>query len=92
MYNEDIESAPTYLIDSEAGRFREEAEKVLEKAKLQESKKKIIPVWVDHNTTKLMDMEKIKKRKLEIIRVKMGKGELVWMERKTAIKNGFICE
>ena len=91
MYNEEI-GGPTYLIEGDASRYREEAEKVLEKAKLMEAKKKIIPVWVDHNTTKLMDIEKIKKRKLEIIRVKMGKGELVFMEKRVAIKNGFITE
>ena len=35
---------------------------------------------------------KIKKKKMEIIKVKIGKGELVFMEKQVAIKNGFINE
>ena len=91
MYNDDF-GGPTYLIEADASKYRGEAIKALAKAKEQESKKKILPVWIDHNTTKLIDMEKVKKRKMELIRVKMGKGELVWMEKKVAIKNGFINE
>ena len=72
--------------------YRDRAIEALKTAKDLEASRKTIPVWVDHNTTKLVDMEKVKKRKMELIRVKMGKGELVWMERKTAIKNGFINE
>ena len=72
--------------------YKERAEEALKYAKELEEQKKTIPVWVDANTTKLMDMEKIKKRKLEIIRVKIGKGELAWMEKSNAIKRGFIKE
>ena len=72
--------------------YRDRAIEALKTAKEIEANRKTIPVWVDHNTTKLIDMEKVKKRKMELIRVKMGKGELVWMEKKVAIKNGFINE
>lgn len=72
--------------------YKERAMEALAIAKEMEEQKKTIPVWVDANTTKFMDMEKIKRKKLEIIRVKIGRGELVWMEKSTAIKNGFISE
>lgn len=72
--------------------YKERAMEALAIAKEMEEQKKTIPVWVDANTTKFMDMEKIKRKKLEIIRVKIGRGELVWMEKSTAIKNGFITE
>ena len=81
-----------YLLEGDAAIWKRHAENALAKAKEIEASKKLIPVWVDATTTKLVDMEKIKKRKMEIIRVKIGKGELVWMEKNVAIKNGFINE
>lgn len=81
-----------YLLEGDAARYRRDALIALEKAKTIEANRKLIPIWIDHNTTKLVDMEKVKKRKMELIRVKMGKGELVWMEKQVAIKNGFINE
>ena len=81
-----------YLLEGDAAMWKRHAENALKVAKEQEATKKLIPVWVDATTTKLVDMEKIKKRKMEIIRVKIGKGELVWMEKNVAIKNGFINE
>ena len=71
--------------------YRDRAIEALKTAKEIEANKKLIPVWVDANTTKLVDIEKIKKRNMEIIRVKI-KGELVLMEKQVAIKNGFINE
>lgn len=72
--------------------YKERAEEALKCAKELEEQKKTIPVWVDANTTKFMDLEKIKRKKLEILRVKIGRGEIVWMEKSTAIKNGFVTE
>lgn len=86
------EDGVSYLLEGEFAFNRGKALQNLAKAKEIEQSKKMIPVWVDRNTTKLIDMEKVKKRKMELIRVKMGKGELVWMEKKVAIKNGFINE
>lgn len=88
----EIEHKPTYLIEGDNAIWRIEAEKVLKKAKEQEKKKDTIPVWYDERTTRLVSLEKIKRKKLEIIRVKIGRGEIVWMEKKVAIKNGFINE
>ena len=72
--------------------YKERAEENLKIAKEMEAQKNTIPVWVDFQTTKFMDLEKIKRKKLEIIKVKLKRGGLVWMERKTAIQNGFINE
>ena len=86
------EDGVSYLLEGEFAYNRAKAMQSLAKAKEVEQQKKMIPVWVDRNTTKLIDMDKVKKRKMELIRVKMGKGELVWMEKQVAIKNGFINE
>ena len=86
------EHAPTYLIEGDFKHWRIEAEKVLKRAKEQEKKKDTIPVWYDERTIRLVSLEKIKRKKLEIIRVKIGKGELVFMEKEIAKKNGFIIE
>ena len=80
-----------YLLEGDTAIWKRYAENALAKAKELEANKKLIPVWVDANTTKLVDIEKIKKRNMEIIRVKI-KGELVLMEKQVAIKNGFINE
>lgn len=84
--------APSYLIEGDNAQYRVQAEKALAKAKEIEATRKSIPVWYDHNTIKLVTLEKIQRRKLEIIKVKIGKGELVFMEKSIAIKNGFINE
>ena len=81
-----------YLIEGDNAGFCRDAEKALIKAKELEAKRETIPVWYDKNTTRLVSLEKIKRKKMEIIKVKMGKGELVFMEKKTAIENGFITE
>ena len=72
--------------------YKDRAEENLKMAKEMEAQKNTIPVWVDYQTTKFMDLEKIKRKKLEVIKVKLKRGGLVWMERKTAIENGFINE
>ena len=72
--------------------YRDRAIEALKVAKELEATKQTIPVWYDHNTIKLVSMEKIKRKKLEILRVKIGRGEIVWMEKEVAIKNGFITE
>ena len=87
---EDRESSTSYLLEGANNCNRDKAIENLQMVKEQEATKKLIPVWVDATTTKLVDMDKVKERKMELIRVKMGKGELVWMERKTAIKYGYI--
>lgn len=86
------EFTTTYLIEGDNAVYRVQAERALAKAKEQEAARKAIPVWIDRNTTKLVSLEKIKKKKMEIIKVKIGKGELVFMEKNVAIKNGFINE
>lgn len=87
-----VDTSASYLLDTEGSYNRDRAIESLKKAKAAEATKKLIPVWIDPQTTKLMDLDKIKKRGLEIIRVKMGKGELAWMEKSNAIKRGFIKE
>lgn len=79
-----------YLLEGDAAIWRRYADDALKRAKELEAKKDLIPVWHDERTIKLVDKKKIEKRKLELIRVKIGKGELVWMEKQVAIKNGFI--
>ena len=86
------EFTTTYLIEGDNAVYRAQAERALAKAKEQEATRQTIPVWIDRNTTKLVSLEKIKKKKMEIIKVKIGKGELVFMEKQVAIKNGFINE
>ena len=86
------EHAPTYLIEGDFKHWRVEAEKVLKRAKEQEKKKDTIPIWYDERTTRLVSLEKIKRKKMEVLKVKIGKGEIVWMEKQVAIKNGFINE
>lgn len=86
------ETTTKYLTEGDNAQFRVQAEKALAKAKEQEAARQTIPVWIDRNTTKLVSLEKIKKKKMEIIKVKIGKGELVFMEKNVAIKNGFINE
>ena len=83
-----------YMIENNSGVlvYRDRAIEALKTAKEIEANRKTIPVWIDHNTTKLVDVEKVKKRKMELIKVKIGKGGLVFMEKQVAIKNGFINE
>ena len=80
-----------YLLEG-GNHYDKEARKALQVAQALEAKRKTIPVWYDKNTTRLVSMEKIKRRKMEIIKVKIGKGELVFMEKEIAKKNGFINE
>ncbi len=86
------DNTPTYLIEGDAARFRKEALKALAITKELESKKEAIPVWCDERTTRLVTLEKIKRKKLEIVKVKIGRGELVFMEKEVAKKNGYITE
>jgi hypothetical protein len=86
------ETTTKYLIEGDDAQFRVQAEKALKIAKDLEAKKETIPVWYNERTTKFVSLEKIKRKKLEIIKVKIGKGELVFMEKNVAIKNRFINE
>lgn len=92
IFREDKENGLTYLIEGESTYNRQRVIAALKIAKEQEAKRETIPVWYDKNTTRLVSMEKIKRRKMEIIKVKIGKGELVFMEKEIAKKNGFITE
>lgn len=92
MIEKEFTMTMTYLIEGDNAVYRVQAERALAKAKEQEAARQAIPVWIDRNTTKLVSLEKIKKKKMEIIKVKIGKGELVFMEKQVAIKNGFINE
>ena len=86
------EGGLTYLLEGESAYNRAKAREALTVAKELEAKKETIPVWYDERTTKFVSLEKIKRKKLEIIKVKIGKGELVFMEKDIAKKNGFIIE
>lgn len=88
----DKENGLTYLIEGESTYNKQKALAALAVAKELESKRDTIPVWYDERTIRLVSLEKIKRKKLEIIRVKIGKGELVFMEKDIAKKNGFIKE
>ena len=68
------------------------AKEVLKEVKKAEAKKKTIPVWEDFQTTRYMTIESIKEKELEIIRVKLPFKGLVYIERQTAIKKGYINE
>jgi hypothetical protein len=81
-----------YLVERDIVNNHNLAKRVLAEAKEKEAQSKPMPVWVDERTTKLMTLESIKRKGVEIVRVKIGKGELVWMEKKNAIKRGFITE
>ena len=65
------EHTPTYLIEGDFKHWRIEAEKVLKKAKEQQKKKDTIPVWYDERTTRLVSLEKIKRKKMEVLKVKI---------------------
>lgn len=88
----DKENGLTYLIEGENTYNKQKALAALAVAKELEAKKETIPVWYDERTTKFVSLEKIKRKKMEIIKVKIGKGELVFMEKDVAKKNGFITE
>lgn len=92
IFREDKENRLTYLIEGKSTYNRQRAIASLKIAKEQEVKRETIPVWYDKNTTRLVSLEKIKRRKMEIIKVKIGKGELAFMEKEIAKKNGFIIE
>lgn len=92
ILREDKDNGLTYLIEGESQYNRIKALAALEVAKAQETKRETIPVWYDERTIRLVSLEKIKRRKMEIIKVKMGKGEIVFMEKEIAKKNGFITE
>lgn len=92
ILREDKDNGLTYLIEGESQYNRMKALAALEIAKAQEAKRETIPVWYDERTIRLVSLEKIKRKKMEIIKVKIGKGELVFMEKEVAIKNGFITE
>lgn len=83
-----------YMTEGSAGTlaYKDRAIEALKVAKELEAGRTTIPVWVDFQTTKFMDVEKIKRKKLEIIRVKIDKKGFVWMEKSNAIKQGFITE
>lgn len=70
----------------------EKAKKILHKCKDQESKEKFISVYIDKQTIKLIPLEKIKRKKMEIIKVKLDGSRLVFMEKDNAIKKGYITE
>lgn len=92
ILREDKDNGLTYLIEGESQYNRMKALAALEIAKAQEAKRETIPVWYDERTIRLVSLEKIKRKKMEIIKVKIGKGELVFMEKEIAKKNGFITE
>lgn len=83
-----------YLIESSSDitTVRYKALEILKEVKEREKKKNFIPVWVDAQTLKLVDMEKIKRLKMQIIKVRLSWGRIVWMEKDNAIKKGFIKE
>lgn len=70
----DKENGLTYLIEGESTYNKQKALAALAVAKELEAKKETIPVWYDERTTKFVSLEKIKRKKLEIIKVKIGKG------------------
>lgn len=86
----DINTGLNYLVERAFFQNRELAKESLSKAKQYEAEHTFLPVWEDAHTTRLVDVEKIKSQKLEIIRVKLPSGRLVWMEKKNAIKRKFI--
>lgn len=92
ILREDNECGLTYLLEGEKVYNRQKAIEALAKCKEMEKQRDEIPVWIDKNTTVMMDKKKIKRKKLEILKVKIGGGKLAYMERKTAIKNGFLTE
>lgn len=88
----DLNTGLNYLVERDFMHNRKLAQESLSKVKEYESTRTHLPVWEDAHTTRLVDVEKIKSQKLEIIRVKLPSGRLVWMEKKNAIKRKFISE
>jgi hypothetical protein len=88
----DLNTGMNYLVERAFFQNRELAQESLSKAKQYEAEHAYLPVWVDAQTTKLVEVEKIKQKKLEIVKIKIPSGRLVWIERKNAIKRGFINE
>lgn len=83
-----------YLIDvnMSLSTARDKTLEVLKTVKEREKKKNFISVWVDDQTLKFIDIEKINRLKLQIIRVRLPSGRIVWIEKNNAIKKGFIKE
>lgn len=81
---------PSYMTQADNAKLRREAQKALVKCKEIEAERDFLPVWVDERTTKLVSKAKILRKGMEIIKVKIGGGRLAYMERKTAIKYGYI--
>ena len=88
----DINTGLNYLVERAFFQNRELAQESLSKAKQYEAEHTFLPLWEDAHTVKMVDVEKIKKKKMEILRVKIPSGRLVWIERKNAIKRGLINE
>lgn len=72
--------------------YRERALEALKAVKQMEAGRKYIPVWIDFQTTRLIDLEKIKSRGLQIIKVKIPGNRIVWIEKQNAIDRGYINE
>lgn len=70
--------------------YRDRAIEALKVAKELESKKDTIPVWYDSHTIKLVDKKKIEKYEMQILKVKIPGGRIVWMEKQNAKDKGFI--
>ena len=85
------ENSVSYLIEGENVYNRTKAIECLKMVKERESKQEILPVWVDSQTTKLIDKRKVLNKKIELLKVRVN-GRIVWIERDNAIKNGFINE
>lgn len=70
----------------------EKAKEILQGCKNKEAESKSITVYVNNHTTKIISLEKIRRKKIEIIKVKLHDGRLVFMEKDNAIKKGYINE
>ena len=88
----DINTGLNYLVERAFFQNRELAKESLSKAKQYEAEHTFLPVWEDAHTTRMVDVQKIKKNKMEILKVKIPSGRLVWIEKKNAIKRKFISE
>lgn len=90
IYRGDNELGLVYLIEGETTYFKQKAVLALEKAKRYEATREYFRVYEDKNTFRLVDKAKVEKNKIELIRVKLFDGRLVWMEKNNAIKKGLI--
>ena len=92
IFREDNEHCLAYLLEGESSYMKQKALAALEKAKKYEATREYFHVYEDEKTYRLVDKQKVLNAKIELVRVVLRCGRLVWMTKKNALKKGYINE